>query len=180
MAIERNNYITPAGYKRLKDEYDFLKMKERPEVTKVVSWAASLGDRSENADYQYGKKRLREIDRRLRFLTRRINEAQVIDPLDQRDRAGDKIIFGATVILEDDEGTEYRYSIVGEDELDTQKGHISWKSPIGRGLLGKELDDEVSIKTPIGVKDFTITEVIYQKIEVEGFEYEDPSKRQLG
>ncbi len=180
MAIERNNYISPAGYKRLKDEYDFLKMKERPEVTKVVSWAASLGDRSENADYQYGKKRLREIDRRLRFLTKRINEAQVIDPLEQEQRSNGCIIFGVTVVLEDDEEAQRKYSIVGEDEVDTEKGYISWKSPIGKGLIGKEVDDEVRIKTPLGVKEFTIIEVLYEKIEVEEFQYEDPSKHQLG
>ncbi len=180
MAIERKNYITPEGFKRLSDEHDFLKMKERPEVTKVVAWAASLGDRSENADYQYGKKRLREIDRRLRFLIRRINEAQVVDPIAQRELAGEKVIFGATVTLVDDEGAQRKYSIVGEDEVDTSKGHISWKSPIGRGLLGREADDEVTINTPLGAKEFTIIEVKYQRIEIEEFKYEDPSKRQLG
>jgi len=180
LAIERKNYITPNGFKRLKDEHDFLKMKERPEVTKVVSWAASLGDRSENADYQYGKKRLREIDRRLRFLIRRINEAQVVDPLEQQQRGGDKILFGATVTLEDEQGLERKYSIVGEDEVDTSKGLISWKSPIGKGLLGRQLDDEVSIRTPSGNQVFSIIEVVYQRIEVEEFQYEDPSKRQLG
>lgn len=183
MAIERKNYITPAGYKRLEDEHDFLKMKERPEVTRIVSWAASLGDRSENADYQYGKKRLREIDRRLRFLIRRINEAQVVDPLDQAGRAknnGGKILFGATVTLEDEEGGERVYSIVGEDEVDTHRGYISWKSPIGKGLLGRELDDEVMIRTPNGDQVFSIIAVVYQRIEVEEFKYEDPSKRQLG
>lgn len=180
MAIERKNYITPAGYKRLKDEHDFLKMQERPEVTKVVSWAASLGDRSENADYQYGKKRLREIDRRLRFLIRRINEAQIVDPLDQASLAGNKVLFGASVTLEDEEGIDRRYSIVGEDELDISKGLISWKSPIGKGLLGKELNDEVNIRTPSGNQIFNIIEVRYQRIEIEEFQYEDPSKRQLG
>lgn len=180
MAIERKNYITPAGFKRLKDEHDFLKMKERPEVTRVVAWAASLGDRSENADYQYGKKRLREIDRRLRFLIRRINEAQVVDPLEQEERAGDKILFGATVTLEDEEGNEKEVSIVGEDEVDTSRGLISWKSPIGKGLLGRERDDEVNIRTPSGQQIFTIIEVLYKKIAVEEFKYEDPSKRQLG
>ena len=180
MAIERKNYITPLGYKRLKDEHDFLKMKERPEVTKVVSWAASLGDRSENADYQYGKKRLREIDRRLRFLIRRINEALVVDPLEQAKIAGEKVIFGATVELEDEEGNEKIVSIVGVDEVDTSKGLISWKAPIGKGLLGKELGDEVVIKTPTGPKEYSIIDVIYKEITIEGFVYEDPSKRQLG
>jgi len=180
MAIERKNYITPEGYKRLKDEYEFLKMKERPEVTKVVSWAASLGDRSENADYQYGKKRLREIDRRLRFLIRRINEAQIVDPLEQESRAGDKILFAASVALEDEEGIEKKYSIVGEDEVDISQGRISWKSPIGKGLLGKTSDDEVNIHTPNGNQTFRIIEVIYKRIEIEEFQYEDPSKRQLG
>ncbi len=180
MAIERKNYITPAGFKRLKDEHDFLKMKERPEVTKVVSWAASLGDRSENADYQYGKKRLREIDKRLRFLTRRINEAQVVDPLKQETIAGEKVMFGATVILEDEDEQTKKFSIVGIDEVDTSKGLISWMSPIGKGLIGKEEGDEVLIKTPSGNKEFTIIRVSYEEIQMEEFQYEDPSKRQLG
>ena len=180
MAIERKNYITPGGLKRLNDEHDFLKMKERPEVTRIVAWAASLGDRSENADYQYGKKRLREIDRRLRFLIRRINEALPIDPVEQGQRAQDQIMFGAQVTLEDEEGGEHQFTIMGIDEIDTARGHISWKSPIGKGLLGKELGDEVNIKTPSGIKEFTVTKVLYQKIEVQEFIYEDPSKRQLG
>lgn len=180
MAIERKNYITPGGYKLLKDEYDFLKHRERPEVTKVVSWAASLGDRSENADYQYGKKRLREIDRRIRFLTRRINEALIVNPIEQENIAEGKILFGATVGLENEEGTYRSYSIVGIDEVDTAKGFISWRSPIAKALLGKEEGDEVVIKSPNGAREYTIMEVTYQEIEIEEFVYEDPSKRQLG
>jgi transcription elongation factor GreB len=180
LTLERKNYITPYGLKRLQDEYDFLKMKERPEVTRIVSWAASLGDRSENADYQYGKKRLREIDKRIRFLTKRINESLVVDPLKQASTAGEKIMFGATVEVEDEDGDIRKYSIVGSDEVDTHKGYISWMSPIGKGLLGKELGEEVVIKTPAGAKEFTIQSVQYLEILIEEFEYDDPNKRQLG
>lgn len=177
MAIERKNYITPHGLKRLQDEHDFLKMTERPKVTKLVAWAASLGDRSENADYQYGKKRLREIDRRLRFLIRRINEALVVDPLKQIDG---KIMFGATVTLEDGDGEEKVVQIVGVDEVNTDKGRISWKSPIGKGLLGKEEGDDVTIKVPSGLKEFTITEVEYREVHIEEYVYDGPDQSQLG
>ncbi len=160
------NYITPMGFKRLQDEHEHLSRVERPETVKVVTWAASLGDRSENADYQYGKKRLREIDRRLRFLSKRIDAAQIVDPLKVE---SEKIQFGATIVLEDEEGNEKIYSIVGTDEIDTQKGLISWKSPIGKGLIGREEGDEVVIKTPKGDAEYTIINVQYKKIEMEEF-----------
>jgi transcription elongation factor GreB len=160
------NYITPLGFKRLQDEHEHLSKVERPETVKVVTWAASLGDRSENADYQYGKKRLREIDRRLRFLSKRIDAAQIVDP---EKVETDKVQFGATVKLEDEEGEIKVFSIVGTDEIDTQKGLISWKSPIGKGLIGKEEGDEVVIRTPKGDSDYTILEVEYRKIQIQEF-----------
>lgn len=160
------NYITPLGFKRLQDEHEHLSRVERPETVKVVTWAASLGDRSENADYQYGKKRLREIDRRLRFLSKRIDAAQIVDP---EKVETDKVQFGATVRLEDEEGEIKVFSIVGTDEIDTQKGLISWKSPIGKGLIGKEEGDEVVIRTPKGDSDYTILEVEYKKIQIQEF-----------
>jgi transcription elongation factor GreB len=160
------NYITPLGFKRLQDEHEHLTKVERPETVKVVTWAASLGDRSENADYQYGKKRLREIDRRLRFLSKRIDIAKIIDPetIDIH-----KIQFGATVVIEDDEGCEKKFSIVGTDEIDTKRGLISWKSPIGKSLIGREEGDEVIVKTPKGDAEYTVINVEYKKIEIEEF-----------
>ena len=156
------NYITPAGLKRLLDERDFLTKTERPEVVKVVSWAASLGDRSENADYQYGKRKLREIDRRVRFLNTRINTSQEVDPLKQ---TGNQIKFGATVSLVDLDGVEKTYAIVGVDEIDSSKNYISWKSPIGKSLIGKEQGDEVVVITPAGPKEYEIGMVCYKEIE---------------
>jgi len=160
------NYITPLGFKRLQDEHQHLTKVERPETVKVVTWAASLGDRSENADYQYGKKRLREIDRRLRFLSKRIDIAQIVDP---ETVTAQKIQFGATVYLEDEEGEEKVFSIVGTDEIDTKKGLISWKSPIGKSLIGKAEEDEVIVKTPKGDSEYVILKVEYRKIEIEEY-----------
>ena len=136
------NYITPQGFKRLTDELEQLVKIDRPEITKVVSWAASLGDRSENADYIYGKKRMREIDRRIRFLTKRIDAAEVVDPVKQ---GSPKVMFGATVLVDDEEGQEKTYCIVGVDEVDVGLGLISWRSPIGKALLGKEEGDNIII-----------------------------------
>ncbi|EPZ49985.1 transcription elongation factor GreB [Bacteriovorax sp. BAL6_X] len=163
MAIKKDNYITPRGYTKLEEELTFLMKTERPEVTATVKWAASLGDRSENADYQYGKKRLREIDRRIRFLNTRINAALIVDPLSV---SSEKIQFGATVILEDEEGNEKKYSIVGVDEVDTTKGLVSWKSPIARAMIGKEEGDEVIVQAPGDDFEYTIIEINYIDIEV--------------
>ncbi|MFG1481400.1 transcription elongation factor GreB [Halobacteriovorax sp. HFRX-2_2] len=163
MAIKKDNYITPRGYAKLEEELNFLMKTERPEVTATVKWAASLGDRSENADYQYGKKRLREIDRRIRFLHTRINAALIVDPLSV---SSEKIQFGATVLLEDEDGNEKRYSIVGVDEVDTIKGLVSWKSPIARALIGKEEGDEVIVQAPGDDFEYTIVEINYIDIEV--------------
>ena len=153
------NYITPAGMKKLTDELAYLGQTERPRVTQEVTDAAAQGDRSENAEYIYGKKRLREIDRRMRFLRKRIEVAQVVDPAVDR---GSRVFFGATVVVEDDAGTALEYQLVGEDEIDTTSRKLSWRSPIGRALLGKSLDDEVRAQTPGGVRLLTIVEVRYE------------------
>ncbi|WP_412474140.1 transcription elongation factor GreB [Halobacteriovorax sp. YZS-1-1] len=163
MAIKKDNYITPKGLKKLEDEHEHLTKVERPEVTATVKWAASLGDRSENADYQYGKKRLREIDRRLRFLNTRINAANVVDPTEIK---AEKVQFGATVTLEDEQGRERKYSIVGVDEVDTTRGLVSWKSPIARAMLGKEEGDDVIVQAPEEDFEYTIVEIKYIDIEV--------------
>ena len=156
--MKDKNYITPLGYQTLVDERDQLSKIERPEVVKVVSWAASLGDRSENADYQYGKKKLREIDRRLRFLNSRINTAEIIDPSKIK---SEKIQFGAFVSLENEEGEIKNIQIVGVDETNTNAGKISWKSPLGKSLLGKVSGDEVETRTPGGVVLYTILDIKY-------------------
>jgi transcription elongation factor GreB len=134
---------------------------ERPEVTKLVQWAASNGDRSENADYLYGKRRLREIDRRMRFLSGRLEAAVVVDP---SSIMSEKIQFGATVKVCDEEGLTRIYSIVGVDEVDTDRGRISWQSPIGKSLLGKEVGDEVVIRVPSGEKTFEVVEITYKPL----------------
>src|SRR6476646_13901 len=139
------NYITPAGLQRLKDEYRFLLTRERPAVTEVVAWAASNGDRSENADYQYGKRRLRQIDGRIRFLTKRIESADVVDPETPRPgQAAASAFFGATVRYANDAGTERVVSIVGTDEVDLARNHISWMSPLGRALTKSAAGDRVA------------------------------------
>jgi transcription elongation factor GreB len=156
------NYITPAGYARLEAELRHLLEVERPEVVKVVSWAAGLGDRSENADYIYGKKRLREIDKRIRFLTKRLGFAQIVDPVQQ---PHDRIYFGATVVVADAEGREATYTIVGIDELDPARGRISWRSPLALALLGKEEGETVTVRTPSGVQELEILEVRYEAVD---------------
>ena len=152
-------YITPAGFKVLKDEFEQLKSVERPKVVQEVSEAAAQGDRSENAEYIYGKKRLREIDARLRFLSHSFESMQVVDPKTPR---GDKVFFGATVTLYDnDHDTEIVYQLVGPlDTIDST--HISYNSPIGQALLGKSVDDDVTVKTPKEMRHFTILDVKYE------------------
>lgn len=135
---------------------------ERPELLKVIAWAAGLGDRSENADYIYGKKRLREIDKRLRFLGKRIDIAYVVEP---EKIQSDKVQFGATVIVEDEKGEEKEYSIVGVDEIDVSVGRISFKSPIGSTLLGKSVGDIAEVKTPKGTVELKINNIKYQKLD---------------
>ena len=164
------NYITPSGLQRLQDERHFLLTKERPAVTEVVTWAAGNGDRSENADYQYGKRRLRQIDGRIRFLTKRIEAAEVVDPEAPRSGlAKAKAFFGATVRYANAAGAERVVSIVGTDEVDLTRGHISWVSPLGRALMKTAADDEVILQAPGGTEDLTILEVRYERIAVEPF-----------
>ncbi|HJV88367.1 MAG TPA: transcription elongation factor GreB [Noviherbaspirillum sp.] len=153
------NYMTPAGHKRLKDELLRLIDVERPEVVSIVSWAASNGDRSENGDYIYGKRRLREIDRRIRFLTKRLDVAEVVDP--SAHHGSDQIYFGATVTYENQAGEEFTVTIVGIDELDPLNGKISWISPVARALIKAREGDTVVLKTPAGVDELTILEVSY-------------------
>jgi transcription elongation factor GreB len=164
------NYITPAGLQRLRDEHKFLLTRERPAVTAVVAWAASNGDRSENADYQYGKRRLRQIDRRIRYLTRRIDFAEVVDPEAARGgRAATHIFFGATVRYATAAGTERVVSIVGVDEVDLDRNHISWMSPLARALMKSSPGDRVLLHAPGGAEALHILEVRYERIPVEPF-----------
>ena len=164
------NYITPSGLQRLRDELRFLLTRERPEVTAVVAWAASNGDRSENADYQYGKRRLREIDRRIRFLTKRIDAAEVLDPeTPRRGRAATHVFFGATVRYADAAGSERVVSIVGVDEVDLNRHHISWISPLARALMKSGPGERVVVRAPGGTQQLEILDVSYQSIPVEPF-----------
>jgi len=164
------NYITPSGLERLKDEHRFLLTRERPAVTEVVAWAAGNGDRSENADYQYGKRRLRQIDGRIHFLTKRIDAAEVVDPEAPRTgQARTRAYFGATVHYADAAGAERVVSIVGTDEVDLSRNHISWVSPLGRALMRSAAGDSVILQAPSGTEHLTVLEVRYQRISVEPF-----------
>ena len=164
------NYITPTGLQRLKDEQRFLLTRERPAVTQVVAWAASNGDRSENADYQYNKRRLRQIDRRIRFLTKRIDSAEVVDPQAPRDgRAATHVFFGATVRYANAAGKERVVSIVGVDEVDLDRNYISWVSPLARALMKSGPRDRVVLHAPVGTETLEILEVRYQQISMEPF-----------
>src|SRR6266513_4731878 len=169
-ATRVKNYITPNGLQRLKDEHRFLLTRERPAVTGVVAWAASNGDRSENADYQYGKRRLRQIDGRIRFLTNRIEAAEVVDP--ETSRAGQaktRVFFGATVRYANAGGTERVVSIVGVDEVDLDRHHISWLSPLARALMKSGAGDRVVLLAPAGTEQLQILEVRYERIPVKAF-----------
>jgi transcription elongation factor GreB len=164
------NYITPTGLQRLKDEHKFLLTRERPAVTQVVAWAASNGDRSENADYQYGKRRLRQIDRRIRFLGKRIDAAEVVDPEARRSgRAATHVFFGATVRYANAEGTERVVTIVGVDEVDLDRNYISWVSPLARALMKGGPGDSVTLRAPGGTEELEILEVRYERIPMEPF-----------
>jgi transcription elongation factor GreB len=152
------NYITRAGHRKLTEEFDFLRNKKRPDVVRALADAAAEGDRSENAEYIYRKKQLREIDRRLRFLAKRLDIAVIVDPTEQKRR--DRVFFGATVTVEDEEGETVTYRIVGADETGPS-GDISWRSPVGRALLGKALGDTVSVTFHAGMRELTIAEIDY-------------------
>jgi transcription elongation factor GreB len=153
------NYVTTQGYQRMREELAHLMTEERPAVVQVVSWAASNGDRSENGDYLYGKKRLREIDRRMRFLTKRLEIAEVVDPAQQPNK--DQIFFGATVVYSDKAGEEFRVTIVGVDEAEPLQGTISWISPVARALIQAREGDTVTLRTPAGLDELDVLEVIY-------------------
>jgi len=169
-AVPIKNYITPGGLERLKEEHRFLLTKDRPAVTEVVAWAASNGDRSENADYQYAKRRLRQIDGRIRFLSKRMEAAEVVDP--EAPRSGlraTKVYFGATVLYSNAAGVEREVSIVGADEVDLERGHVSWASPLGRALMRSGEGDSVVLEAPGGKERLTVLEVRYERIAVEPF-----------
>jgi transcription elongation factor GreB len=157
------NYITPAGLQRLKDEHLFLLSRDRLAVVEVVAWAASNGDRSENADYLYGKRRLGQIDSRIRFLTKRIDAAVVVDP------AATRVFFGATVTYKDAAGLEHVVSIVGIDELDLDRGYISWRSPLANALMKSSPGDRVNLRAPAKTEHLEIIEVEYASIPMDSF-----------
>jgi transcription elongation factor GreB len=164
------NYITPTGLQRLKDEHQFLLARERPAVVKVVAWAASNGDRSENADYQYGKRRLGQIDSRIRFLTKRINAAVVVDPAARRPgSAATRIFFGATVTYKDAAGLKHVVSIVGIDEVDLDRGYISWRSPLANALMKASPGDHVELRAPAKTERLEIINVEYAPIPMNPF-----------
>ena len=156
------NYITPGGFARLSTELEQLVQRERPELVATVAWAAGNGDRSENGDYIYGKKRLREIDRRIRFLIKRLDAAEVVDPAMRRDEeTAGQVFFGATVDVIDARGEPRTVSIVGIDEIDTARGYISWVSPMARALLKAREGDTVTMRTPAGVEEIDVVQVRY-------------------
>ena len=160
--MNTKNYITPTGHQRLKDELLHLLDIERPEIVKIVHWAASNGDRSENGDYIYGKKRLREIDRRIRFLNKRLEFAEVVDPATRE--STDQIFFGATVSYLDGAGIEQQLSIVGVDEIGDGDGFVSWISPIATAMIKKRIGDEIELLTPNGIEVLEILDVAYKAL----------------
>jgi transcription elongation factor GreB len=162
LPVGSKNYMTPYGYARLTAELDELWKVERPKLVETIFWAASNGDRSENGDYIYGKKRLREIDRRLRFLTQRVENAEVIDPATREET--EQIFFGATVTVGDAKGVEATYAIVGIDEADAGRGYLAWTSPMAHGLLRARVGETVTVQTPGGRREVEIIDVRYQKI----------------
>jgi transcription elongation factor GreB len=161
------NYMTPHGWRRMRDELTWLVKTERPNVTSVVSWAAKLGDRSENADYQYGKKRLREIDRRIRYLTKRLEAGEVVDPATREET--DQVFFGATVVYANEAGEEKTLRIVGIDEMDPANHYVSWISPIARAFIKCREGDTVTLRTPAGAEELEILEVRYEEIPMAPF-----------
>lgn len=156
------HYMTPAGAKRLQKELQDLKHRERPEVVKVVEWAAGNGDRSENGDYIYGKRRLREIDRRIQFLAKRLETVEVVDPATVR---ADHVLFGATVTIRDEDDVTKTYSIVGIDEADAAHGKISWISPLANALMKAKVGDLVQFRAPRGVQEIEVIEIVYRALE---------------
>lgn len=163
LPVGTKNYMTPAGYASLDAEFNQLWKIERPKLVETISWAASNGDRSENGDYIYGKKRLREVDRRIRFLSKRLEHAEVVDPATRE--ATDQVFFGATVTVADPTGVESTYAIVGLDEADAGRGRIAWISPMARALLKAREGDIVNVQTPDGRREVEVVEVRYQAID---------------
>lgn len=155
-----HKFLTKEGFHKLKGELDYLWHKERPEITKIVTWAAGLGDRSENADYQYNKRRLREIDRRVRFLIKHLEEAKVVEYHPQQEG---KVFFGAWVELEDDDGNTLKFRIVGQEEIYDCEDYISLHAPMAKACLGKSVDDEITVELPAGKKNWYILNITYQK-----------------
>lgn len=168
VVAEQRHYMTPGGHRRLCDELDFLVKTERPKIVEIVSWAASNGDRSENGDYLYGKKRLREIDRRIRFLMKRLENAHIIDPGLQQHK--DQVFFGATVVVCDEDGAESTYSIVGVDEADPNKGWISWVSPLARALIKLREGDVARFASPLGERELEVLDVRYLSLSMPAFD----------
>jgi transcription elongation factor GreB len=160
----RPNYITPSGYKRLREEYEALYGVERPKLVETIAWAAANGDRSENGDYIYGRKKLREVDRRIDWLSRRMRDARVVDPAAQPERS--RIWFGATVTLVDDEDAERVVTLVGEDEADAARGRISWSSPIGRAIRGAAVGDLRRVILPAGERELEIVAISYPESRI--------------
>jgi len=156
---DRPNYITPAGYRRLREEYEALYGGERPKLLETIAWAAANGDRSENADYQYGRRRLREIDRRINFLARRMKEAKVTDPSTQPDKS--RIWFGATVTVVDEDDVQRVLTLVGEDEADATEGKVSWQSPIARAIRGALVGDLRRVVLPSGEREYEVLAIDY-------------------
>jgi transcription elongation factor GreB len=156
---DRPNYITPAGFTAMRQRYELLFSTERPALVEVISWAAGNGDRSENGDYIYGRKKLREIDRELGFLSKRMKIAKVVDPAQQADRS--KVYFGATVTLVDEDDVERTLTLVGDDEADASAGRISWRSPMAHALRGAAVGDTRRITLPVGVKELEILAIRY-------------------
>ena len=161
LPVGSRNYMTPGGFARLKEELDHLVATERPTLVATVAWAASNGDRSENGDYLYGKKRLREIDRRIRFLVKRLDAAEVVDPESRARDGADQVFFGATVEYATKGGERRTISIVGIDETDTARGYVSWISPVARALTRSREGDVVSLRTPAGADELEVLEVRY-------------------
>jgi transcription elongation factor GreB len=156
---ERPTYITPAGYRALREEYEALFAGERPKLLETIAWAAANGDRSENADYQYGRRRLREIDRRINFLSKRMKSARVTDPAGQPDRS--RVWFGATVTVADEDDGRRTFTLVGEDEADAGAGRVSWYSPIARALRGASVGDSRRVALPVGEHEYEVIAIDY-------------------
>jgi transcription elongation factor GreB len=161
------NYMTPVGWQRLRDELKFLMNAERPEITSIVSWAAKNGDRSENGDYLYGKKRLREIDKRIRYITKRLENAEVVDPATREET--DQVFFGATITYAGGKGEKHTIAIVGIDETDLHRNYVSWISPIARALIKARDGDTVTLRSPAGEEVLEILDVKYQHIDMDPF-----------